>query len=407
MPQFAYRVRNYDGELVTGQAEATDRGSMEKLLEGQGFIPISVSETRSRTYDMERFNALFETVKPEDLIIFTRQLGTMYRAGIPFMRSVKAVADQTESKALKKVIETIRADVERGESFSHALSRHPKVFDELFVSMIEAGEAGGVLDEILDRLSTLLEKDAEIKSKIKSATLYPKIVVGAIIAAAAILVTFVIPKFAALYGGFKVTLPLPTRMLVSMSGFFNRYWYLMAIVSIVSVFTFRYVVKTEPGRVWWDRTRLKFPVFGPLTLKASMSRFSMILGTLVRSGIPILTALEISGRAVGNVVITAEVDRVRNEIRGGRPLAAPMEDSILFPPMMTQMVSVGEETGQLDDMLLRVADHLNTEVDYTIRNLSTLIEPMLLSVIFGMVLFMALALFLPMWDMVKLVRAGR
>ena len=406
MPQFAYRVRNYEGELITGQAEATDKGALQRNLEGQGFIPISVSEIRE-TFDMERFKALFERVEPEDLIIFTRQLGTMYKAGIPFVRSVKAVNEQTASETLKKVMETVRADVERGETFANALSRHPKVFDELYVSMVEAGEAGGVLDEILERLSTLLEKDAEIKSKIKSATLYPKIVVGALIAAVAILVTFVIPKFATLYGNFKVALPLPTRILVFISLFFSKYWYVMAVIAIAAVFSFRFFIKTRTGRAWWDRIRLKFPIFGPLSLKASMSRFSMILGTLVKSGIPILLALEISGRAVGNVIISSEVERVRNEIRGGSPLAAPMEESGLFPPMMTQMVSVGEETGKLDEMLLRVADHLSTEVDYTIRNMSTLLEPMLLSVIFGMVLFLALALFLPMWDMVKFVQGGR
>lgn len=406
MPQFAYRVRDYEGVLITGQAEAQDKGTLQRNLEGQGFIPISVTEVR-QAFEIGKLKAFFETVTPEDLIIFTRQLGTMYRAGIPFVRSVRAVNEQTGSETLKKVMDKIRADVESGETFANALSRHPKVFNELYVSMVEAGEAGGVLDEILERLSTLLEKDAEIKSKIKSATLYPKIVVGALIAAVAILVTFVIPKFATLYGNFKVALPLPTRILVSISLFFSKYWYIMAVIAIAAVFFFRFFIKTGIGRAWWDRIRLKFPIFGPLSLKASMSRFSMILGTLVRSGIPILLALEISGRAVGNVIITSEVERVRNEIRGGRPLAAPMEESGLFPPMMTQLVSVGEETGKLDEMLLRVADHLSTEVDYTIRNLSTLLEPMLLSVIFGMVLFLALALFLPMWDMVKFVQGGR
>jgi type II secretory pathway component PulF len=406
MPQFAYRVRDYEGELITGQAEAQDKGALKRNLEGQGFIPISVTEVR-HAFEIGKLKAYFETVTPEDLIIFTRQLGTMYRAGIPFVRSVRAVNEQTSSETLKEVMERVRADVEKGETFANALSRYPKVFNELYVSMVEAGEAGGVLDEIFERLSTLLEKDVEIKSKIKSATLYPKIVVGALIAAVAILVTFVIPKFATLYGNFKVALPLPTRILVFISLVFSKYWYIMAVIAIGSVFSFKVFIKTGIGRAWWDKVRLKFPIFGPLSLKASMSRFSMILGTLTRSGIPILLALEISGRSVGNVMISAEVERVRNEIRGGRPLAAPMEESGLFPPMMTQMVSVGEETGKLDEMLLRVADHLNTEVDYIIRNMSTLLEPMLLSVIFGMVLFLALALFLPMWDMVKFAQGGR
>lgn len=403
MPQFVYRARDYDGELITGRLEATDRGTLERDLGTQGLIPISISEIR-RAFDIEMFKSSFERVSPDDLVVFTGQLGTMYRAGIPFVRTISAVAEQAGSKALKKVLASIKEEVEAGSTFASALSRHPKVFNELYVSMVEAGEAGGVLDEILERLSTLLEKDLEIKAKIKSATLYPKIVVGAIIGAAAILVTFVIPKFAALYGNFKVVLPLPTRILVSISVSFSKYWYLMAIIAIVAVLSFRFFIKTGRGRAWWDWARLKFPVFGPLSLKASMSRFSMILGTLVRSGIPILFALEISGRTVGNVIISAEVERIRNEIRGGRPLAAPMEESGMFPPMMTQMVAVGEETGKLDEMLLKVSDHMNSEVDYTIRNLSTLLEPMLLSVIFGMVLFLALALFLPMWDMVRLVR---
>src|SRR4030065_2425478 len=245
-------------------------------------------------------------------------------------------------KTLKKVMDKVRADVERVDTFANALSRHPKVFEEIYVSMVEAGEAGGVLDDILARLSTLLEKDAEIKSKIKSATLYPKIVVGALVAAVAILVTFVIPKFATLYGNFKVALPLPTRILVFISLFFSKYWYVMAVIAIAAVFSFRFFIKTRTGRAWWDRIRLKFPIFGPLSLKASMSRFSMILGTLVKSGIPILLALEISGRAVGHVIITTEVERVRNEIRGGSPLAAPMGERGRFPPMVNQMGCVGE-----------------------------------------------------------------
>lgn len=403
MPQFSYRARDYDGELITGRLEATDRGALERDLGTQGLIPISISEIRW-AFDIERFKSSFERVSPDDLVIFTRQLGTMYRAGIPFVRTISAVEEQAENKALKKILISVKSDVEGGSTFANALSRHPKVFNELYVSMVEAGEAGGMLDEILERLSTLLEKDLEIKAKIKSATLYPKIVVGAIIGAAAILVTFVIPKFAALYGNFKVVLPLPTRILVSISILFSKYWYLMAIIAIAAVLSFRFFIKTGRGRAWWDWVRLKFPVFGPLSLKGSMSRFSMILGTLLKSGLPILMALEISGRTLGNVILSGGIERIRGEIRGGAPLAQPMEQSGLFPPMMTQMVAIGEESGKLDEMLLRVSDHLNSEVDYTIRNMSTMLEPILLTVIFGMVLFLALALFLPMWDMVRLVR---
>lgn len=406
MPLFAYRARNREGELVAGRTEATSKEALEKNLENQGLIPITVVGSRP-AFDMEKVKSILGRVSPDDLIVFTRQLGTMYKAGIPFVRTIKATADQTESKALRKILTTVREDVEGGKTFADTLSMHPRIFNELYVSMVAAGEAGGVMDEILNRLSTLLEKDADIKAKIKSATLYPKMVVGAVIAAIVILVTFVIPKFAELYGRFGAALPLPTRVLVAISVFFTKYWYIMALTVIASVIAFRIYIRTGIGRRHWDSIRIRFPIFGPLSLKASMSRFSMILGTLLKSGLPILTALEISGRAVGNVIVSDEVERVRNEIRGGKPLAKPMEESGFFPAMMIQMVAVGEETGKLDDMLLGVSDHLNSEVDYTIRNLSTLLEPMLLSVIFGMVLFIALALFLPMWDMVKLVRGGR
>lgn len=405
MPQFTYRARNYDGNLITGRMEAPDTGAMEKNLSDQGLIPISIREAWW-SVDTERFMSFFEKIRQDDLIIFTRQLGTMYGAGIPFVRTFRAVTEQTERDALKKVLEKVGSDVEKGETISQALSKHPEVFEELYVGMVEAGEAGGVLDKILERLANLLEKDAEIRSKIKSATLYPKIVVGAIFGAAAILVTFVIPKFAALYGNFKVSLPLPTRILMGISVFFSNYWYLAAIIIIAAVISFRTFIKTDRGRRWWDIVRIKFPIFGPLSHKASMSRFSMILGTLLKSGLPILMALEISGRALGNVILFDEVERIRSEIRAGKPLAVPMEEGGLFPSMVVQMVSVGEETGKLDDMLLKVSDHMTAEVDYTIRNLSTLIEPILLSVIFGMVLFLALALFLPMWDMVKFAKGG-
>lgn len=406
MAIYAYKARTYEGELITGQIDAPDRMTIERDLGNQGLIPISISEIKQR-FDLKKYLSSLERVSGEDLIIFTRQLGTMYKAGIPFIRAITAVGQQTGSKSLRNILTQVKKDVEEGETFSKALAKHPHVFDELYISMVEAGEAAGVLDEILDRLSILLEKDAAIKSKIKSATLYPKIVIGAIIAAAMILITFVIPKFAALYGSFKTSLPLPTRILILISSYSQKYWLLAAFTAAASLISFRYFIKTEMGRRWWDTLRIRVPLFGPLALKAAMSRFSMILGTLLKSGLPIMTALEISGRTTGNIAVSSEIEKIRDEIRGGRPLADPMEDSGLFPAMMVQMASVGEETGKLDDMFLKVSEHLNNEVDYTVRNLSTLLEPVLLTVIFGMVLFLALALFLPMWDMVRLVRGGK
>ena len=259
MPLFAYRARNDEGLLVKGKIESEDRLAVENNLAGSGLIPIEISEAR-RSFDLDKFKALFESVRPEDLIVMTRQLGTMYRAGIPFVRSLKGVRDQTENKALKKIVEVVREDVEEGSTFANALSKHPKVFDELYVSMVEAGEAGGVLDEIFNRLSILLEKEAEIKEKIKSATLYPKIVVGAIVVAVFILISFVIPKFAQLYGKFGADLPLPTRMLIAISGFFSNYWYIALVLIIAGILLFRHFVNTAKGRVWWDVELLKYVI---------------------------------------------------------------------------------------------------------------------------------------------------
>jgi len=254
------------------------------------------------------------------------------------------------------------------------------------------------------RLSILLEKENEISSKVKSATLYPKIVVLALFSAAFILVSFVVPKFAQLYGKFGADLPLPTRILITISDLTSNYWYIVFLLVVASVFSFRKLVRSGKGRIWWDGIRLKFPIFGPMSLKASMSRFSRILGTLLASGLPILTAIDKSRSGLGNVVISAEIDRVQDEIRRGDSFYAPLEGSRFFPPMLTQMVAVGEESGRLDEMLIGAADQLDGEIDYTIGNLSTLLEPVLLFIIFGMVLFLALALFLPMWDMARLTR---
>jgi len=260
------------------------------------------------------------------------------------------------------------------------------------------------LDNILDRLAAIKEKIQEINSKVKSATLYPKIVVGAIFAAIAILMTFVIPQFAKLYSGFKVPLPLPTKILIAASNFFSSYWYLLAVAVIAPFLIFRLYTKTEAGRYNWDRFKLKIPIFGPFSQKATMSRFARIFGALYRSGLPILQSLDIMSRVVDNKVISKAIKDIEGDIRAGKSLSEMMEKSRLFPPMVVQMVRVGEETGALDEMLDKVALYYDQEVEYTIRNLTTTLEPILLAFIFGMVLFLALAIFLPMWDIVKFVR---
>jgi len=403
MPFFFYRARDRAGALVTGTFEASTKAAAETNLDKMGLIPISVRSAR-KPIKLPDINLLLQSITPGDIILFSRQLATLFTAGIPLTRALFTLETQLVNKKLTGIIKTVREDLEGGATFANALKKHPHAFDETYYSMIEAGEAGGILDNILDRLAAIKEKIQEINSKVKSATLYPKIVVGAIFAAIAILMTFVIPQFAKLYSGFKVPLPLPTKILIAASNFFSSYWYLLVIAVIAPFLIFRLYTKTGAGRYNWDRFKLKIPIFGPFSQKATMSRFARIFGALYRSGLPILQSLDIMSRVVDNKVISKAIKDIEGDIRAGKSLSEMMEKSRLFPPMVVQMVRVGEETGALDEMLDKVAQYYDQEVEYTIRNLTTTLEPILLAFIFGMVLFLALAIFLPMWDIVKFVR---
>ncbi|MBI5237561.1 MAG: type II secretion system F family protein [Deltaproteobacteria bacterium] len=406
MPFFQYRARDKNGALITGTLEAADLPAIEAALGSRGLIPIKVTAKSSAQFKLPDIAKYFQTIPHQDLILFSRQLATLFAAGVPLTRSLFTLESQMRNAMFVSVIKAVREDVEGGSTFSAALSKHPKVFPELYSNMVVAGEAGGILDSVLDRLAFMLEKNAENRAKVKAATLYPKIVVAAILAAVVIIMKFVIPKFAQLYASFKVELPLPTRILIRLSGYFSSYWYLMLIAVVALVAGARAYISTERGRYQWDRLSIRFPIFGPLLLKSIMSRFSRVLGALYKSGLPILQCLDIVSRAVENKVITAEVKAIEAEVRAGKSISEPMSKSRNIEPMVTQMVRVGEETGNLDDMLEKVAQYYDQEVDTSIRNLTTTLEPILLGFIFAMVLFLALAIFLPMWDILKIVRKG-
>lgn len=403
MPFFSYRARNRTGALVTGNVDAANKAAAEINLDKMGLIPLSVKPAK-KSIKLPDINLLFQTITPQDIILFSRQLATLFTAGIPLTRALFTLETQLSNKKLTAIVKTVREDVEGGATFANALKKHPHVFDETYYSMVEAGEAGGILDNILERLASMKERIQEINSKVKSATLYPKIVVGAILIAIVILMTFVVPKFARLYSNFNVPLPLPTRILITLSNFFSSYWYLAAIAIIAPIVTFKWYIKTGAGHYNWDKWKLNIPIFGPFSQKATMSRFARIFGALYKSGLPILQSLDIVSRVTDNRLISKAVKDIENDIRGGKSLSELMEQSRLFPPMVVQMTRVGEETGALDDMLEKVAQYYDQEVDHTVRNLTTSLEPILLGVIFGMVLFLALAIFLPMWDIVSIVK---
>lgn len=403
MATFSYRARNRAGALVTGKFEAVTMTAAEANLDKMGLIPISVRPAK-KAFEFPDINLLFQTISQQDIILFSRQLSTLFSAGIPLTRALFTLEMQLSSKKLISVVKTVREDVEGGATFANALKKHPRVFDETYYSMVEAGEAGGILDNILERLAGMKERLSEINSKVKSATLYPKIVVGAIFVAVAILMTFVVPRFAKLYSSFNVPLPLPTRILIAISNFFTSYWYLAVVAVIIPIVLFKWWTKTDAGHYTWDKWKLKIPVFGPFSQKATMSRFARVFGALYKSGLPILQSLDIVSRVTDNRRISKAVKDIENDIKAGKSLSELMEKSRLFPPLVVQMAHVGEETGALDEMLEKVAQYYDQEVDSTIRNLTTTLEPMLLGVIFGMVLFLALAIFLPMWDIVNIVK---
>lgn len=403
MPSFLYRARDRQGALVTGSLEAASMQEIEASLDRMGLIPINVTQGRA-AFKFTDLKSLFEKIPQQEIIVFSRQLATLFSAGVPLTKALSTLERQATAEAFRKVVKSLREDIEAGSTLAAALRKHPVIFPELYASMVEAGEAGGILDEVLRRLASMLEKNSENRAKIKSATLYPKIVVGGLVIAVVILMSFVVPRFAQLYSTFKIELPLPTRMLIAISSFASAYWYFFAIGAIAAFLALKAYLRTERGKDARDRLIIKAPIFGPIILKSVLSRFSRVLGSLYRSGLPILQSLDIVSRAVDNRVIAAEVKRIENEVRGGKPLSEELGRSGQFPPMVVQMVAVGEDTGGLDEMLDKVSEYYDQEIDSAIRNLAATLEPLLLAFIFGIVLFLALAIFLPMWDIIKVVK---
>jgi len=404
MPLYRYRARDKDGALHAGTMEAARKEGVADQLSGMGHIPVLIEEQEPAGVSGIDLGALFVRVTSQDLIIFSRQLSTLTSAGIPFIQSLVTLERQSENSLLKNAIAQIRRDVEAGSSFSDALARQPRIFNKLYISMVRAGETAGILDDILSRLALLAEHEAETRERVKTAVRYPLIVVIAISLAFAFLVTFVIPKFATLFAQFKTELPLPTRILIGINYVVMNYWYLIILAIILTVGGVIGYLRTPAGRWQWDRLKLKLPIFGILFQKVALSRFARVFAAMQKSGISMMLTLEIAGETVGNVVISRAVESMGVSLRDGKGLTAPMSASGLFPPLVIQMMSVGEETGQLDTMLNKVSDYYDMDVEYTLRRLSTMIEPILLLFVGCMVLMLALGIFLPMWNLMSLFK---
>ena len=403
MPNYQYKSRDKFSKQSSGVMEGDNENAVAQRLIQMGFTPVSIEEVREvgRVF---KFSGSSIRIKFSELNMFTRQLATLQKAGLPILLSLSALSEQAQNKVFKEVISQIIRDIESGSNLSGALEKYPKIFNNLYINMVASGEASGRLDEVLTRLAALSEHDETIRLRIKSATRYPIIVVIAMIIGFVVLTTLVVPRYAKIYAQYTTALPLPTQILLGINYAVTKLWWLVIIIGIAVHFTFKQYINTKIGRFTWDNLKLKVPVFGPLVLKLSISRFTRITGTLMRSGIPILKILDIASGSTGNEVVSKAIDNIKNNVMEGKGIAEPMKISGLFPPIVTQMVSVGEETGKLDELLIHVSNYYDEQVDYTINNLTSLIEPILIFVLGLAVLFMALGIFLPMWNLMSIFK---
>jgi type IV pilus assembly protein PilC len=401
---FTYRVRDRQGRMIGGTLEADSQGAVATRLRQMGYAPISIEAARSSALKAELRMPFGGRVKPKDLAVFSRQFATMINSGLSLLRALTILAEQTENTRLAATIGEVRSEVEKGTALSVALAQHPKVFNRLFVAMIRSGEVGGFLDQVLLRVAETLERDVALRSKIKSAMTYPVVVFAMVLMIVTAMLMFIVPMFKNLYASLGGTLPLPTRILIGVSNVV-KHGFPFVILGIVLVsFGFRRWVATPSGRYRMDAFKLRAPVFGTLFHKTALSRFSRTLATLLRSGVPILQALEIVSETVNNGVMSKAVRDVQDAVREGESLAVPLGKHAVFPAMVVQMLAVGEETGALDTMLSKVADFYDQEVEATVQALTSLIEPILIAVMGGAVGSMVIALYMPMFNIINLIK---
>lgn len=398
---YQYKARNKAGQLMEGILSVDSEKAAALKLEQMGFVPVTILETTGEQ-QLGTFIERMRGVRFSDLNMFTRLLFTLQKAGLPLLSSLRAIAEQVPNNIFRTGIEQIAKEVEAGSNLSSALEKQPRIFSSIYVSMIRSGEISGKLTEILERLAVLGEHDEKVRLRIRAALKYPAIVIAAIAIAFTILVTLIVPRFEELYNQFTTALPLPTRLLLAVNYVITRFWWAMLLFIAGLVFSFRQFVRTPQGMNWWDDLKLKIPIFGQLILKLIMSRFSRTTGTLLRSGIPILQILDLVAETVGNVIIARTIRTIKVSVNEGEGMLRPMKESGIFPAIVVQMVAAGEETGKLDELLLHVSDYYDSQIEYMIDNLITLIEPFLILVLGTIVLFMALGIFLPMWSIMDL-----
>ena len=401
---YRYKARDKFGRSANGQMSANSDAEVATKLKDKELTPFLI-EPVEQSLDIQFFDR-FRRFKSSDVNAFTRELFTLTRAGLTILASLEVIGEQDRNPLLKKVVEGLMQSIRGGATVADSLARFPKIFSVLYINMVRAGEISGRLDQILERLIFIGEAEEKLRMRVKSALRYPAIVLGALTLAFIFLTNFILPRFAALFSKSGVDLPLPTRFLLGLHDACTRYGWLTALLSIaLGMFLYRFL-KTPAGKLLKDQAMLKIPVLGPLVLKADMSRFARIMALLIQSGIPALRALEIAEGSADNVVVAEAISKIRVSVTEGTGMTQPMKESGIFPPSVVRMVRVGEETGKIDELLLKVSEYYDMQVEYTVSNLMVLIEPMLIVVLGGMVFVLALGMFLPMWNMIKVFQQG-
>jgi type IV pilus assembly protein PilC len=398
MPTFAYTARSAGGELKSATVDAASKDDVIAQLRRQRLTLVKIEdESKKKTKRLGR-------VKTRDIVIFTRQFSTMINSGLPLVQALDILSKQTDNKALASVTREVVFDVESGHTLADALRKHPKAFSELYVNMVAAGEAGGILDTILMRLATFMEKNDALIRKVKGAMIYPGVILSVAFIAVTTLLLFVIPVFQKMFGSVGLALPMPTRVVIGASDLLKSYWWLMGGVGVAAVMFLTKYYTTPDGKLRIDRMLLRVPILGDVLRKSAVSRFTRTLGTLISSGVSILDGLEITAKTAGNRVIQDAIMASRASIAGGDTIAQPLAKSKVFPPMVISMISVGEQTGGLDEMLSKIADFYDEEVDAAVTGLLAALEPLMIVFLGVVVGGMVVAMYLPIFDMINAVQ---
>lgn len=401
MPNFQYKAYDKDGNPKNGVVEATDQESAINLLRNLGLTVTSL-ETEVKSA-LNIGISIGKKVKTKELVVFSRQLATMINAGLPLVRALRILQDQSDNKAFQNILDKVSSDVEAGNSLSQALSKYPKTFNKVYVTMIRSGEASGRLDEVLLRISDQQEKDFNMMSKIRSAMAYPAFILVMLVGIIVLMMVMVVPQLKSIFEQSNVELPLPTKILLVISSFTTHYWWLLIIIIVSAVFGFRFWISTPSGRRTWDAAKLRIPVFGKLAELIYMTRFTRTLGTLVTGGLPILEALDITSDAIGNTLYRDAIQNTAKKVEAGVGIGTTLRKIKIFPVMVSQMIEVGEKTGNIDEILNRLSEFYENETDAMIKTMSSLLEPILMIIMGVGVGFLAVAIIMPIYNLVSVI----